>query len=399
MIFAHCAAGAPRTDLKFLYDQHRWFDLRAAINGQPASLLYKGSVALAFNDTLKAEQYLQQAAKDPNPADAEQADEALAALYAFHGKYREAVQELDSALKIKPSDENNENSRALFAAWAVNPDQVVQNAGADSIQAKVNKDGIVLPLAIHGQTVHWLLDTGASFSVMSESEAARLGVRIEESSFKVGDSNGGATRMRTAVVDDLTIGRTRLRNVAFLVLPDSQEPMSDWQPGERGIIGIPVALALQSISWTSDGTFRIAPADDRTDHAPSNLALDDLRVIAQVDFQGKRLDCVLDTGAQAGSQLWSRFAAEFRSLLKQHGIRDNVRVSQIGGSNQRTTISLPKVRLRVGGLNTTLRPAQVFPKPVGDDFHHGLLGMDVLSQANTVRIDFTSMRLTLVRLR
>lgn len=31
--------------------------------------------------------------------------------------------------------------------------------------------------------------------------------------------------MHTAVVDDLAIGYTHIRNVAFLILPDSQQPM------------------------------------------------------------------------------------------------------------------------------------------------------------------------------
>ena len=39
--------------------------------------------------------------------------------------------------------------------------------------------------------------------------------------------------------------------------------------------------------------------------------------------------------------------------------------------------------------------ANVFSKPVGDSQFHGLLGMDVLSQAEEVTIDFRSMRLAL----
>lgn len=68
----------------------------------------------------------------------------------------------------------------------------------------------------------------------------------------------------------------------------------------------------------------------------------------------------------------------------------------VGGSNVRETIALPELRFWVGGLNTTLRPAQIFFKPVGDDFHHCLLGLDVLSQAREVRIDLRTMTLQLL---
>ena len=37
------------------------------------------------------------------------------------------------------------------------------------------------------------------------------------------------------------------------------------------------------------------------------------------------------------------------------------------------------------------RPARVYSKPVGDEFRYGHLGMDVLSEAREVRLDFASM--------
>jgi hypothetical protein len=77
--------------------------------------------------------------------------------------------------------------------------------------------------------------------------------------------------------------------------------------------------------------------------------------------------------------------------MKQRGTKSTKTVTEVGGSNEREITLLPEIRLRVGVLATTLRPAPVFSKPVGDDFHHGLLGMDVFSQARDVRIDFRSM--------
>lgn len=43
------AAVADKTALKSLYDQHRWFELRDAIQGQTAPPLYIGAVASAFS--------------------------------------------------------------------------------------------------------------------------------------------------------------------------------------------------------------------------------------------------------------------------------------------------------------------------------------------------------------
>lgn len=397
LVFAGLARAGESPRLKLLYDQHRWFELREAIKGQETPALYRGAVASAFNDSKAAETYLNRTIKlEPSSDSAEDAHEKLADIYIRSGKYRKAVEQLDQALRIKPRSPEVVNARAIFAAWSRHPDQSVRSAKATSIRADVSKDGVKLPVSVHGKTVYWLLDTGANLSVMSESEAGMLGVAIDEFSVNVADSAGGATKMRTAVVDELAIGNVRLRNVGFLILADSQQPMSDLRPGERGIIGIPVLMALRSFSWNADGTFSIRPGSGHLMNGTNNLSFDDLNLVTRVQFEGKGLDCMLDSGQEAGSQLWTRFANDFAALLQQRGTKSNQQVTMVGGSNERETIALPEIHLRVGGLNTRLGPAQVFSKPVGDDFHHGLLGMDVLSQAGEVSIDFRSMMLKLL---
>src|SRR5437879_4377134 len=76
---------APASDvpnLKALYEQHRWFDLRDAIKHQPAPALYKGAVDAAFNDGKTAEAYLDEAIKaQPNSDDAKGAHELLGNFY------------------------------------------------------------------------------------------------------------------------------------------------------------------------------------------------------------------------------------------------------------------------------------------------------------------------------
>jgi hypothetical protein len=113
-------------------------------------------------------------------------------------------------------------------------------------------------------------------------------------------------------------------------------------------------------------------------------------------FQGKDLDFALDTGNGAGTQLWSRFSEDYASLLKERGTKSTRKVTQMGGSQERNIVSLPELPLKVGGFETVLKPAQVFSKPVGNDSLYGLLGMDLLAQANTVSVDFRSMTVQLL---
>jgi len=166
--------------------------------------------------------------------------------------------------------------------------------------------------------------------------------------------------------------------------------VNELQPGERGIIGLPVVIALQSVRWTASGTFEIG-LDSGSERAVQNLYFDGLVAVTRVGVEGRQLDFVFDTGNGAGTQLWQSFANDFAGLLKERGTRSKKRVTQIGGSKEREVVVLPELRLRVGGRETILRPANVFSRPVGNEYQHGLLGTDLLSQADEVSIDFQSM--------
>jgi predicted aspartyl protease len=399
LILMAVAAAGVTGSLKQFYDTRQWFDLRNAIGSDEARALYAGAIAAAFNNDERARKYLNEAIRsNASATTVKGAREILAHLYAREGLYKETVDQLDGILRIEPN-RDTENSRALFALWSSHPDQSISSAKPSTIHADVRRNGVKLPVMVHGKTFHWLLDTGANFSFISEAEARALGFTIDEKAVNIADPAGGTARVRTAVADELAIGDVHIRNAGFLVLPDTQEPMSDWPPGERGVIGLPLVIALQFIDWRSDGRFQI-----RGPHGPTNgkqnLCFDGFHLVTRAKFHeqdsgGTDLDFVLDTGNQANTQLWRRFGDEFADLLKKHGMPSRERITTVGGSNVRETVMLPELLLQVGGLETRLRPASIYAKPTGDETHHGLLGMDVLSQAREVRIDLSRMRLDL----
>lgn len=397
LVFLAIATTSDKPALRRLYNQHRWFELRDAIQDHDAPSLYRGAVASAFNRVNEAEKYFNEAIKlDPKSDSASEARDMLTDLYGRTGRYQDALRMLDDSLKIHPGRADLVNARILFAAWAKHDDQSVAGLRPGTFRGSVSRSGIVLPVSIHGKTAHWLLDTGANFSLISEKEAAMFGAAVDDSSASVKDPAGGAAQFRTAVIDELSIGDTRLRNVAFLVVSDSQQPMRDMQPGERGLIGIQIPVALQSLAWKSDGTFETGAPVTRGENRAGNLCFDGTTPVTRVLFDGKLLDFELDSGEQSGSQLWARFADDFATLLKKRGTKSQNQVTEVGGSNERDTIELSEMRLRIGGFDATLRPARVYSKPVGNEFHYGHLGMDVLSQAREVRLDFSSMNIDLL---
>ena len=97
--------------------------------------------------------------------------------------------------------------------------------------------------------------------------------------------------------------------------------------------------------------------------------------------------------ATSVAELLARLYRDFPELAST-GRRSTKVVQQIGGSVEREILAIPELRLRVGGFDSVLRPANIFSKPVGNDLQHGNLGLDVLSQAAEVIVDFRTMSLT-----
>jgi hypothetical protein len=318
-------------------------------------------------------------------------DERLA-MYLRTGRYADARSLIDEMLKREQRDDLK-NVRAVLATG---PNMRIRRASA-SFACEVSDTGVVLPLTVNGRDVRWLVDTGANITMISDAEAARLGLVTLASDGQAADLAGGKTGVRTAVAERVVIGRTRVENVTFLVMPADQMPWKELPPGKQGILGLPLAIALDAIRWTRAGMCHTGSAavDGPASRMPANLTFRRLHVITNLEFAATKLEFILDTGNQAGTQVWERFGNEFAQLVKDRGRKGTARLTQIGGAADHNVTVLPNLQLKVGGRDVDLEEAKLFSKPVGDDRFHGLLGMDVLSQSDEVTIDFRSMTLTL----
>jgi hypothetical protein len=389
-IAALFAAASEEVSLQACYDGHRWFDLREAIRGKQVHPLYRGAAASAFNDIRQAEKYLKATIRGASdPGEAEEAHLVLASLYTRLGRFGNVIKQYQRVLRLSPERSDIRNVCELFAVFGRYPDQSVGRKQRTTIRWTRRRTGLTIPVSVNSRPVDWIIDTGANISMISESEARMLGISVHKLSAKASDLAGGKTPVGAAVGDKLRIGKCDLRNVPLLVLPDSQPPMDELPRGERGIIGLPVLLALGTLRWSADGTFEIGGSSSTG--ASQTLCFDELLPIVRVEWEGKPLDFVLDTGNVAGTQLWERFAQEHRDLIQEHGVKAKEWLATVAGSGYREVVRIPGLRLRIGGLEIALRPGNVFLRPVGGEHHHGLLGMDLLSQAREVTIDFRSM--------
>jgi hypothetical protein len=99
-----------------------------------------------------------------------------------------------------------------------------------------------------GKAANYIFDTGANFSVLSESEARRLGLSVRGAPGSHGtDAAGTSVPYRVALAGRVSVGDFEVRNVLFLVARDDRQPFVDLPAGSRGVLGFPVALAFETI--------------------------------------------------------------------------------------------------------------------------------------------------------
>jgi hypothetical protein len=364
-------------DLEALRREHRWFDLREALKTQKGSALDRGAAAAAFQEVREAEHLLR-----TSPDDA--ARDPLFAMFMRNGLYQKAAAALQAGNKIALGDRERIDTLAQLG------DQSVVSHTPSRIQGQIRESELFAPISINGQRVKAQLDTDANMSLMSQSEAQRLGLKIAGTVTTRGASEQkGRGKVGTAA--HFEIGALRLRNVAFGIVSDEEQPFKDLPPGERVVLGIPVILAMGDLRWSHDGTIEIGKR--AAGRGEPNLCFDQSDPVVRVESQGKSLEMLFDTGSNE-TFLWPRFLRDFPGVAAA-AKKDSNTITGITGSTEVETLDLGEIKLRVRGADVFVRPARVLTKSAmrPSEWVHGWLGFDSMERGGAV--DFRAMIVTI----
>jgi predicted aspartyl protease len=393
LFFAFCnSVRADDASLKSLYDGHRWFDLRDAVAKGGAAVFYQGVVACVLNDLRRCEKEMAAVVNaNPQSDEAVKAHKHLASAYLVHGKYREVLAQINAILAVRPGDSDAANDRSLMATLAEFPDQEV----AHRANSTLDMQEAGLPFAINGVQATYWFDTGANYSVMTESEARRFGLKAREVSTKMGVSTGAKVDFQVAVADEVSFGSFRLRHVAFLVVRDDQPPFNENPDGSRGLIGMPVLMAFQRFAW-ANRKFEIGTKPLGKNVPRAKLCFDENDPVTEIRFENRTLTFVLDTGA-TNTDLFPPFAAAFPELISKATRTDSYKTEGVGSVKYINAAILPSVRFSIGGFPVTLNNADVLLKSTNEksNFFAGNLGIDLLQQAHKTTFDLKEMTLAL----
>ena len=380
--------------MKDLYDAHKWLELSKLLGDTKGAPLYSGALGVTFNENpRRTEQLLLSVIRSsPESPQAYDAYEWLSHLYFYRGQYRSLVSIMEKRWAAFPNKNEREQEQRAIAGFRGLPDQILEKLAPSKLHH--GDDSIFIPVSIDGNTATYFFDTGAWVSCMSESEAERLGLIVKQTPGTMGNSSGSSVGFRAAVAKQVAIGNVRFENVSFAVFPDNQEPWSVLAPGRRGIIGVPMLVALGALRWTKNGTFEIGPTSQSLDIRKSNLVFDNDHLAVTAAVEGRNVLATLDTGAVT-TDLYKPFADMFADVLEQRGIKGSTEVRGIGHAESFDSVTVPELKIQLGGFDTVLAPAHVLLKSIGANCCIGNFGMDLLRQASSFSIDFRAMTLQL----
>jgi predicted aspartyl protease len=371
---------------------HDWFQLKEKVAAGGTSLLCKGALDANSERRAAAERELNAVVtQQPHSASSYRAHQLLVDMYFREGQYRQALAQLNQMLVEKPKAEDAA-AHSLFAVLAQYPDLTVASSRPSTVRGETIENNLFVPVTVNGVDGTFIVDTGANLSLICESEAHRLGLKVEETATKMGDISGTTAAMRVAEAPDLWIGKTHLRHVAFTVYPDANEPFVDLPEKHTAVLGIPVLIALGAFRIDKENLFEILPVPPPASTKTIPLAFDGIMPIAEMSLDGRALSFTLDTGA-THTVLYPPFAAAFPELMRA-GIKKDHKLTGVNGSTTQGSIELPSIRF-LFGREVGLAPATVLLNTTtgASEWAAGNLGFDLVSQTLPITIDFRAMQL------
>ncbi len=324
------------------------------------------------------------------------AHELLSNLYARNGYCRKAAGEIKAKWAARPGSAAPESERTLEFLLEKLPDMAVVSRGAATDRYTTEGGDVFAPVTINGHSASFTLDTDSNMSVISALEAKRLGMTIQTTEVPfTGVTGSSAAGARMALANRLVVGKTEIRNVPFMVLGDDREPFSEYPLGERGILGVPVMLAVRTFRWNRNRELSTGFSAGKTDTQSANLCFDGTEPLVRLDVQTHALQFVLDTGSEL-SEMWPKFAAQFQSMLRD-GKKSTQELTGFTGSSDVEALVAPVLQFKLGDFPMELHDAPVLLKPTGtaSQRHYGRVGIDLLNQASEVTLNLKGLTIRL----
>ncbi|MEN6311193.1 MAG: retropepsin-like aspartic protease, partial [Acidobacteriota bacterium] len=303
-------AANPMDRLARLYEDHRHFELRdalARIKNWPSidREFFRGAVDQAFNRldpaVLRLRNYLQATEDRPGRMLAKEAWALLADAFCRLGRYREGAEAWRRILDRfgdALDDDERAGCESQFALWSALSGVAPQSVDVEA-DTTIRMKNRQFPVSVGDRVFYVGYDTGASLSVLYESAANELGVRIYGPPVRIQTGTGAWIEGRIAVVPEMRLGAIVIRNAVFFVLQDKLFARASARSGadRRGLLGMPVLAAFKEFTETRQGEL-IIPSHPAP-RPRQNMCISGFLPVVEALRRGTRLSFCLDTGSAA----------------------------------------------------------------------------------------------------
>ena len=259
------------------------------------------------------------------------------------------------------------------------------------IHWKKDRIGLVeIPVKSKAGTYDCIFDTRANISSISQTYAAKLGLKMLDVSYEEGSGITGI-RFKTGlgIADSLYIGNILVRNAVFQVMPDSILYLAPIKFSLNIIIGFPVIEALKEVHIYNDGRMIIPLIPSKK--ALHNFALDRLDPVISLKTDDDTLCFHLDMGASSTDLYYAYFEKYKSQILKQSRIK-TIQIGGAGGIQKKDVYILPEFTVYLENKKVTIdsvavHTEKIYPK----EKYYGNLGQDFIARFNEMILNFTDM--------
>ncbi len=329
-------------------------------------------------DSLAAELYK---AKAVNCVNLYEYKDALECEKLLLGKYRNYLDEDEK-------DDSGDDLNLWEAVTDALPQTTVRNG---EIKIQMERDIANLwniPVSINGTDYKFIFDTGANFSVIVESEAKKLGLKLVDTKLKVGTVTGKKVDSKVAVCPVMKIKDVTVNNAVFLVLPDEALTFGFYKI--YGILGNPVIRSFEEITVNKDNLLTIPAAPKKSE--TQNLAFHGFTPVVQMFLGADTLRFTFDSGAMA-TILYKPYFELYRKDIEGKLELKDIQLGGAGGIEKIKGYYIPEVKLSVNGKTGTIKKVSLLSEfsKNKDKYFHGNLGQDFFGNFNEMTFNFVDM--------
>ena len=270
------------------------------------------------------------------------------------------------------------------------PAPILEKPAEDVNITLTEKSGLMwIPVVINGKKYDFILDTGASFTMISQDLAKDIGAKIIGDSVFVGGGESTGGYGQRAFIEDMNVGPILLKNIIAFV---SDNPSDDDPLKVDAVLGMDFIKRAGEIQIDPSTMALTIPVQRTLPLYGRNIILEvNIPVVEASDANGNRYTFILDTGASGDnlSDFWFSKNTEMTAALPV----ETQRTWGHGGTVQNQIVKVPEYKLTIGNASAYFKEiaATVPANGTVSSTRDGRLGMGLLKQFKKAIFNFEDM--------